>query len=223
MQKIIKCCLLAMIMVVSSLALAQTKVIAPKIIPTVVSANVTAVPSDTQIIKDQLTQVNASIANLSAQVMVLESTNKTLQTQLDSLQQRMLSAEMAVTQLQHTSGCWLTRTAQWMQAQFGVVGAYIVLFAVVVVVILILLFLFSWCKCCKKEMEKIEPTISPAKDDFDLMNAAEGIAAKLNLARAYIDMGNIAAAQELLQTVVQHGNPEQQAEAQQLLGKIQSA
>ena len=75
------------------------------------------------------------------------------------------------------------------------------------------------------ELEKL------AQQDFDLsdedMDAeldfladADEAATKLDLARAYMDMGDVEGAKDILAEVVNEGNDEQRAEAQSLLGRI---
>lgn len=56
--------------------------------------------------------------------------------------------------------------------------------------------------------------------DNDFMADADEAATKLDLARAYIDMGDRAGARDILDEVVQEGNAEQQEEAKALLKKV---
>lgn len=56
--------------------------------------------------------------------------------------------------------------------------------------------------------------------DFNPMEGQEGIVAKLNLARAYIEMGKESEAQNMLQYVLAHGSDAEQKEARELLEKI---
>jgi len=60
-------------------------------------------------------------------------------------------------------------------------------------------------------------------DDFGAEDDAQGedeIATKLDLARAYIDMGDAEGAKEILNEVVSEGSEEQQSEAKSLLNKV---
>lgn len=61
-----------------------------------------------------------------------------------------------------------------------------------------------------------------AADDEDLVIAAEanGMSTKLDLARAYLDMGDEDGARQILEEVVAEGSDEQKAEANKLLGRI---
>jgi len=72
------------------------------------------------------------------------------------------------------------------------------------------------------------PTLPPERfneeDDgegeYDFMNTDEALPAKLDLARAYIQMEDIASARSILQDVLEHGDEVQQQEAQSLLAQI---
>ena len=46
------------------------------------------------------------------------------------------------------------------------------------------------------------------------------VGTKLDLGRAYVEMNDRAAAQSILNEVVEEGNPEQQAEARELLARL---
>lgn len=53
--------------------------------------------------------------------------------------------------------------------------------------------------------------------DIKAIAGDDEIVTQLDLARAYIEMGKTAMAQQLLRHVMQHGNKAQQEEAQQLV------
>jgi len=57
-------------------------------------------------------------------------------------------------------------------------------------------------------------------DDFDFLSGADEAATKLDLARAYIDMGDTEGARDILDEVLSEGNDNQQQEARELLGRI---
>jgi pilus assembly protein FimV len=56
-------------------------------------------------------------------------------------------------------------------------------------------------------------------DDFDFLADSDEVTTKLDLARAYIDMGDLDGARDILAEVAAEGNDEQKAEAQSLLDK----
>ncbi|MDN6859473.1 FimV/HubP family polar landmark protein [Pseudomonas sp. CAN2814] len=58
------------------------------------------------------------------------------------------------------------------------------------------------------------------EDDFDFLSGADEAATKLDLARAYIDMGDTEGARDILDEVLAEGNDNQQQEARELLGRI---
>ncbi|WP_041712091.1 FimV/HubP family polar landmark protein [Pseudomonas sp. ATCC 13867] len=58
------------------------------------------------------------------------------------------------------------------------------------------------------------------EDEFDFLSGADEAATKLDLARAYIDMGDTEGARDILDEVLAEGNDNQQQEARELLGRI---
>ncbi len=57
-------------------------------------------------------------------------------------------------------------------------------------------------------------------DDFDFLSGTDETATKLDLARAYIDMGDTEGARDILDEVVAEGNADQQQEAQELIAQL---
>lgn len=58
------------------------------------------------------------------------------------------------------------------------------------------------------------------EEDFEFLNDSDEVATKLDLARAYIDMGDGDGAREILEEVLREGTEEQRKEAQDLLGRL---
>ncbi|SFR46436.1 pilus assembly protein FimV [Marinobacter daqiaonensis] len=57
-------------------------------------------------------------------------------------------------------------------------------------------------------------------DDFDFLSGTDEVATKLDLARAYVDMGDSEGAREILEEVILEGTDEQKSDAQSLLKKL---
>jgi pilus assembly protein FimV len=57
-------------------------------------------------------------------------------------------------------------------------------------------------------------------DDFDFLSGTDEAATKLDLARAYIDMGDAEGARDILDEVITEGNEGQQQEARELIAKL---
>ncbi len=83
----------------------------------------------------------------------------------------------------------------------------------------------------------IEPTVAPAapvdetpapssadvladEDDFDFLGETDENATKLDLAKAYIDMGDNEGAKDILNEVISEGSDQQQSEARELLSQV---
>ncbi|MBF7729180.1 FimV/HubP family polar landmark protein [Pseudomonas sp. N040] len=57
-------------------------------------------------------------------------------------------------------------------------------------------------------------------EDFDFLSGTDEAATKLDLARAYIDMGDAEGARDILDEVIAEGSESQQQEARELIGKL---
>ena len=73
------------------------------------------------------------------------------------------------------------------------------------------------------DMPAVPSTASAAldnDDDFDFLSGTDETATKLDLARAYIDMGDTEGARDILDEVITEGNDGQQQEARELIAKL---
>ena len=59
-----------------------------------------------------------------------------------------------------------------------------------------------------------------ADDDLDFLEASDEVATKLDLAKAYLDMGDREGAEDILDEVMQEGSPDQKGEAQELMRQM---
>ncbi|MFN3713419.1 MAG: FimV/HubP family polar landmark protein [Alcanivoracaceae bacterium] len=66
----------------------------------------------------------------------------------------------------------------------------------------------------------LEQALTGDDDDFDFLGDTDENATKLDLAKAYIDMGDSEGAKDILQEVISEGNPQQQQEAKELLAQV---
>ena len=58
------------------------------------------------------------------------------------------------------------------------------------------------------------------EDEFDFLSGTDESATKLDLARAYIDMGDQEGARDILNEVIEEGNEQQQQEARDMMGQL---
>jgi len=56
--------------------------------------------------------------------------------------------------------------------------------------------------------------------ELDFLADADEVTTKLDLARAYIDMGDAEGAKDILDEVIEEGNDEQRSDAEGLLAKL---
>lgn len=69
------------------------------------------------------------------------------------------------------------------------------------------------------DADDFEPELGET-EDFDFLDGADEASTKLDLARAYIDMGDIDGAKDILQEVEKEGSAEQQVEAADLIASL---
>ena len=72
----------------------------------------------------------------------------------------------------------------------------------------------------KSQVADIEESELGDEDDFDFLSGTDEAATKLDLARAYIEMGDADGARDILEEVALEGNEDQKAEAQDLLKNL---
>lgn len=69
-------------------------------------------------------------------------------------------------------------------------------------------------------IDEIDESSLGDDDDFDFLSGTDEVATKLDLARAYVDMGDSEGAREILEEVILEGNDDQKADAKSLLKKL---
>lgn len=110
-------------------------------------------------------------------------------------------------------------------------GVYNLLFIGALVTSLLFLLVLWWSnnrsrlRAIQSDQRHI-PTIDSideedTEDEYDYLNSREGIAAKIDLARAYIDMGDQELAKQALADVLKQGDEAQQQTAQELIDRLQ--
>lgn len=85
---------------------------------------------------------------------------------------------------------------------------------------LIALALLLWAYARSGKNRHSTKQSKPEHDEYDFLQGKESIPTKLDLARAYIDMGDDHAAQSTLKDVLQKGDENQQQIARDLMGKL---
>lgn len=68
--------------------------------------------------------------------------------------------------------------------------------------------------------DEMPPMGEDEDEDFDFLSGTDETATKLDLARAYIDMGDAEGARDILEEVIAEGSETQQQEARELIGKM---
>ena len=97
-----------------------------------------------------------------------------------------------------------------------------VLYVILILLVVLLIVVIPTKKSEKKAELKPTPKAPHiiTSQDIKAIAGDDEIVTQLDLARAYIEMDKKIMAQQLLQYVMQHGNPTQQQEARQLLETV---
>jgi len=213
----------------------------------VFSANVLAQPNgvklhDFQVLKDLANQTATTVAtikidytnNLTAvsdRITTIEKVNADTQIQLKAIASRLTAIQADLVQIkseqkleQQSFFYKFSAGIDELQKRFGKEVFTMMVIGVLVILLLLIVWLFYPQKEITREkmersLEEEVPEIGTTEEEPAL--DTEGIAAKLNLAHAYIDMGKNDDARALLQEVIIHGDDAQIAEAKALEGKIQ--
>jgi FimV-like protein len=132
---------------------------------------------------------------------------------LSILTKEVISLQIDMNQLQQQNHRIRREIIQVQYVEYGLVA---------LMVFLVTLLLVR--RSQKPESMKSENQPKPANDDtqneYDFMGSSEGIPAKLDLARAYIAMGDFVAARETLAEILQGDHEEYHFEAKTLLNRI---
>ncbi len=72
------------------------------------------------------------------------------------------------------------------------------------------------------ELPEVDPESMDDDSDLDFLSDSDETATKLDLARAYIDMGDHEGARDIVREVIKEGNEQQKLEAEGLMARIDS-
>lgn len=181
----------------------------------------------TSITNETLAQPSASITqeitepvlkNFNDRLVVLETQHAALHAQLVQMEERINSLNAKLGSGEQKMPEVINRLKNYLGPQLFMVVS------TVVIIVFLLLLVYIITPKRKKSVAVSYPQgeYSEKEQEFDLMKGAEGVEAKLNLARAYIEMGQGSKAQGILNDVLLHGNDNEQKEAKTLLDKIKN-
>ncbi|MBU0743868.1 MAG: hypothetical protein KKE11_00645 [Gammaproteobacteria bacterium] len=181
--------------------------------------SVEAVSNDPNITADTSVVIeDPIIRDLANRLVTLEIQNHMLQTQITQI-----SEQIKLNNEQKTELCFYSKIQQQVGNLKDHMGPQL-FFIVVVGIIAILLILLIYIIIPQRKNKVVINYPQDNKISYDqevnLMEGEEGNAAKLNLARAYIDMGHESKAQSMLHEVLSFGSDDEQEEAKLLLEKI---
>ena len=183
------------------------------------AGNMGAVGASDQRIDRAETDISRSVDTLQQDVNQrftnLRQQNAILQSQLASVQAQIASVSQALQRL-HVEQ---TRSPDFMQRlhiRLGDVGFDV--FFGTLIFLLVLAIYFLWPRGRQsKSVKTVSQKVGADDEEYDYLGSRESIPAKLDLARAYIDMDDRENARIILNTVIQQGDETQKSDAKALL------
>jgi FimV-like protein len=194
------------------------------------SKNIENLFQQVRLLNDRVTQLENANAELQKQIVMTEQYFVSLEQGISDIQKeiQVLNAENAAAAKDKT-------IAMKKQAKSGLhFNGYFALnqlwtgneFRFFVSIVLVLFLFGIWKIIAYRKLlheakkTHIVPTETNNNEDYDFLGGDQGIEPRLNLARAYIDMGNKHLAQNILEEILVKGNDKQKSEAELLLKKI---
>ena len=168
----------------------------------------------------QLQALDHRISLLEAQVDLLQKqiaiNNNVTATNRDNIQQLRLKVEAnKPNQLQRAFNEFKQTTASLLIHEGTPLLIGIGILAILLIIWLIL-------PSSKNDSINDAEGVVDDEDEYDFMGSVEGIPAKLDLARAYVDMDDFLSAEKVLADVLENGTAAQKKDAKKILAKITS-
>ncbi|KPJ68057.1 MAG: hypothetical protein AMJ43_01220 [Coxiella sp. DG_40] len=146
----------------------------------------------------------------------LNQQNMALQNQIQQLQQRVNELHNNIIQLKKLPQFSLLLNKYIKNIRFAKVEYLpLIFFAIATLLFIIWLILYR-----RKKMIQQIIISDDTKSEYDFMSSKEGIQAKIDLAHAYIDMGDKENARRVLNEIIAKGKISQRSEAKKLLKQI---
>lgn len=184
-----------------------------------------SIPQVRQQIEDTIQFVTEQERRLSTQIAQLESKNAELQYKINNLYQELNAArEQLARSLQHPAAMPHNQNVGFMDDLKELISNPWVHWSAIIFCVIALLFIFLPAFKRTQTLAELDEDIEDemeTEEEYDFMNSEEAVPVKLDLARAYLDMGQYSSAREALETVIEKGNEEQQMEAKTLLSQIE--
>lgn len=156
--------------------------------------------------------INTEITKLNKQIKAVIEENNMMQTQLDQINTRVSFVEKSTNKLLRFDIVDIFKPLNKYTQADAVVASCVISSSALLLFIAISLLV---------QLVKKNPLPGFSREECDIViNKEDEIVAKLNLARAYVDMGKNDESCTILDEVITHGDPTQKAEAEELLAKI---
>lgn len=178
----------------------------------------------------EVPESESTVKELTNRLGTVESKTNLITSQLANFSEKIATIEKSLNSLSEleqkmskgASYRFFTIIDQYTEQLSDYLGPQLFKVLVAAIIIILLMLLISLFRSHHKKDEFSYHQSHPVNQehDFNLMEGTEGVKAKLNLARAYIEMGDKSKAKEILHEVLAHGSDAEQEEANILLAEI---
>lgn len=179
----------------------------------------TPVSNETVTLPAQVQETAAEVSVVIAQMAQLDEKINSIEQSVEQLKKYILENKNSA---QNNFNISFKPVLQYIDGLAARLGQPLFTILLVCVIVLLLAILFCLPGRRKKHdaSKFLSPNVSPVEGEYNFMGSKEGSAAKLNLARAYIDMGKEAEAHVMLDEVLANGSSPEQEKAKELLAEI---
>ena len=187
------------------------------VVPTSASANVQALQA--QIVRlAQMT--NSTQQQLSDRLTAVSQQNRELEKKLAGMTKAMQQMQLVINQMGDSSSDASTAPSPVAGANTKIVQAWKPWLIVLSGVVVLLLLLNIYSIWSARHYAAQSSGVGELDEEYDFMGTEEAMPAKLDLARAYVQMGDAVQAREVLEEIMASKNPDYVTQAQALMKSL---
>ena len=187
------------------------------VVPTSASANVQALQA--QIVRlAQMT--NSTQEQLSDRLTAVSQQNRELEKKLAGMTKAMQQMQLVINQMGDSSSDASTAPSPVAGANTKIVQAWKPWLIVLSGVVVLLLLLNIYSIWSARHYAARSSGVGELDEEYDFMSTEEAMPAKLDLARAYVQMGDAVQAREVLEEILASKNPDYVTQARALMKSL---
>ena len=179
-----------------------------------------AIPIIRQQVADTIQSVNMQEQKINEQIANLQMQNVQLYDQINRLSQQLNESHR---QIVNEAQQQITTSHKISLMKWAGI-AFIFSFLLVLITLIVPQLKKQNLRSIQKQGEPvIKPVVEEEiENEYDFMSSQEAVPVKIDLARAYLEMGENEAAREVLEAILAQGNEVQRAEAERLLSTVKT-